>query len=94
MRRLGLFLACQHFNSGMNVVSARIRAGSRFKRILCFVLIDVRCSRVVQVEDHWFSGLLINRSLDPIKITESRFCRYEQRTDSGRYFVLQYSSGG
>jgi hypothetical protein len=34
-------------------VSARIRAGSRFKRFLCFVLIDVRWFRVPQVEDHW-----------------------------------------
>jgi hypothetical protein len=39
-------------------VSARIRAGSRFKRFLCFVLIDVRCFRVppgicaAQVEQH------------------------------------------
>jgi hypothetical protein len=48
-------------------VSARIRAGSRFKRILCFVLIVVKyfrlpCKmslstsglRVLQVEDHSF----------------------------------------
>jgi hypothetical protein len=28
-------------------VSARIRAGSRFKRFLCFILIDVRCFRVL-----------------------------------------------
>jgi hypothetical protein len=34
-------------------VSARIRAGSRFKRFLCFVLIDVRCLRLPQVADHW-----------------------------------------
>jgi hypothetical protein len=27
-------------------VSARIRAGLRFERFLCFVLIDVRCLRV------------------------------------------------
>jgi hypothetical protein len=46
-------------------VSARIRAGSRFKRFLCSVLIDVRCFsysltrlrvpsrvRIPQVEDH------------------------------------------
>jgi hypothetical protein len=39
-------------------MSARIRAGSRFKRFLRFVLIDVRCFhvspwvRVPQVEDH------------------------------------------
>jgi hypothetical protein len=33
-------------------VSARIRARSRLKRLLCFVLIDVRCLRVPQVEDH------------------------------------------
>jgi hypothetical protein len=32
-------------------VSARIRAGSRFKRFLCVVLIDVRCLRVPQVDD-------------------------------------------
>jgi hypothetical protein len=27
-------------------LSVRIRAGSRFKRFLCFVLIDVKCLRV------------------------------------------------
>jgi hypothetical protein len=31
---------------GRIFVSARIRAGSRFKRFLCFVLIEVRCFRV------------------------------------------------
>jgi hypothetical protein len=34
-------------------LSARIRAGSRFKRFLFFVLIDVRSFRVPQVQDHW-----------------------------------------
>jgi hypothetical protein len=34
-------------------LSVRIRAGSRFKRFLCFVWIDVRCFRVPQVQDHW-----------------------------------------
>jgi hypothetical protein len=39
-------------------VSARIRAGSKFERFLCFALIDVRCLRVPpgirvpQVGDH------------------------------------------
>jgi hypothetical protein len=43
-------------------VNARIRAGSRFKRFLWFVLIDVRCFRVPpgirvpQVEDHRSKG--------------------------------------
>jgi hypothetical protein len=32
-------------------VSARIRAGSGFRRFLCFVFIHVRCLRVPQVED-------------------------------------------
>jgi hypothetical protein len=31
---------------GRIIVSVRIRAGSRIKRFLCFVLIDVRCFRV------------------------------------------------
>jgi hypothetical protein len=32
---------------GINIfMSARLRAGSRFRRFLCFVLIDVRCFRV------------------------------------------------
>jgi hypothetical protein len=43
MRWLSLFLACQHLSSG---TSARIRAGSRSKRFLCFILIDVRCFRL------------------------------------------------
>jgi hypothetical protein len=34
-------------------VSARIRAGSSFKRFLPFVLIGIRCVRVPQVENHW-----------------------------------------
>jgi hypothetical protein len=40
-------------------LSARIRAGSRFKRFMCFALIDILCFRlppevgVHQVEDHW-----------------------------------------
>jgi hypothetical protein len=41
-------------------VSASIRAGSRSKRFLCFVLIDVRCVRVPSgvhiprlTNDHW-----------------------------------------
>jgi hypothetical protein len=47
-------------------LSARIRAGSRFSRFLCFVLIDVRCFRVIakmfsgisitQVEYQWFKA--------------------------------------
>jgi hypothetical protein len=37
---------------GQILVSAMIRADTRFKRFLCFVLIDVRCFRVPQVEDH------------------------------------------
>jgi hypothetical protein len=46
-------------------LSARIRAGSRLNRFLCFVLIDARCFRVIakmfsgisilQVEDQWFT---------------------------------------
>jgi hypothetical protein len=32
---------------GQIFVSARIRAGSRFNRFLCFILIDVRCFRVL-----------------------------------------------
>jgi hypothetical protein len=73
MRLLSLFLACQHLNSGTNLVSARIRACSGFKRFLCFVLIDVRCFRVLrkrvfayppvvrvaQVEDQWNRRLLV-----------------------------------
>jgi hypothetical protein len=61
MRRLSLFLAGQHLNSGTNFVSARIRDGSRFL-FLCFVLIDVGCLHVSlnipsrpQAEDHWSS---------------------------------------
>jgi hypothetical protein len=40
-------------------VNARIRAGSRLKRFLCFILIGARCLRlpswvlVPQIEDHW-----------------------------------------
>jgi hypothetical protein len=47
-------------------VNEKIRAGSRFKRVLCFVLIEIRYSlipsemsspapgvRVPKVEDHW-----------------------------------------
>jgi hypothetical protein len=58
MRSLSLFLKCQHLNSGTNLLSARIRTGSRFKRSMCFVSIDVRCLRVLSavrvphVEDH------------------------------------------
>jgi hypothetical protein len=43
-------------------VSVRIRAGSRFKQFLCFVLIDVRYLRVLpgvhvpQTEDHCSRG--------------------------------------
>jgi hypothetical protein len=43
-------------------VSARIRAGSRFRQFLRFVLIHVRCFRVspgvriLQVEDHILRG--------------------------------------
>jgi hypothetical protein len=33
-------------------LSARISTGSRFKRFMCFVLIDVRSFRVPRVEDH------------------------------------------
>jgi hypothetical protein len=33
-------------------VSARIRAGSRFNRLRCFILVDVRCFLVPQVGDH------------------------------------------
>jgi hypothetical protein len=44
---------------GRIFVSARIRGGSRLKRLVCFVLIDVRCFRVPPekslhaIEDHW-----------------------------------------
>jgi hypothetical protein len=47
---------------GANLVCARIRAGSRFKRFLCFVSIHVRCLpvtvvvRVPPVEDHCDRG--------------------------------------
>jgi hypothetical protein len=37
-------------------VSARIKAGSRFKPFLCFVLIDLRCLFVPQAEDHSYKG--------------------------------------
>jgi hypothetical protein len=37
----------------------KIRAGSRFKQFLCFALIDVRCSRIPQVEDHWFRAISV-----------------------------------
>jgi hypothetical protein len=43
MRRLSLFLACQHLNRGR--IFVRIRASSRFKRFLYFVLIDISCFR-------------------------------------------------
>jgi hypothetical protein len=33
-------------------LSVRIRVGSKLKRFLCFVLIDVRSFRVPQVEGH------------------------------------------
>jgi hypothetical protein len=56
---------------GRIFVSAKIRASSRFKRFLCFVLIDVRCFRVLpkmssilQVEDHWSTAwAFLGRSL-------------------------------
>jgi hypothetical protein len=37
-------------------LSARIGTGSRFKQLLCFSLIDVRC-RLPQEENHWLSLL-------------------------------------
>jgi hypothetical protein len=42
----------RQFGDGSSI-SARIRAGSRFERFLCFVLIDVRYFDVSQVEGHW-----------------------------------------
>jgi hypothetical protein len=48
-----------HFGDESSL-SSMIRAGSRSKRILCFVSIDVRCFpvppwlRVPEVEDDWF----------------------------------------
>jgi hypothetical protein len=50
---------------GRVFLSVRIRASLRFKRILCFVLIDVRYFRIplgvrlTQVEDHWVRRLLL-----------------------------------
>jgi hypothetical protein len=34
----------------------RIRAGSEFKRLFRFILIDVSCFCAHQVEDHWSSS--------------------------------------
>jgi hypothetical protein len=51
-------------------LSTRIRADSRFKRLQCFILIDISCLRVPtglrvpQVEDHWL-GLTILRLVQP-----------------------------
>jgi hypothetical protein len=39
-------------------VSARIIAGSRFERFLCFLLIDVRFFRIAQFVDHWLRLLV------------------------------------
>jgi hypothetical protein len=59
MRVFSLFLwHASALVRGRIFMSARIGAGSRFKRFLCSVMIDIRCSRVLsgvlvpQVEDH------------------------------------------
>jgi hypothetical protein len=63
-------------------VSARIRAGSRFKRFLCLVLIYVRCFRVppwvrvTQVEDHC-SGVLSGISNLYIMLYKIYFCHIQ-----------------
>jgi hypothetical protein len=46
MRRLSLFLACQHLSSGTNLRECKDRSGSRSKRFLCYVLIGARRFRV------------------------------------------------
>jgi hypothetical protein len=48
---------------GWIIVSVRIRGGSSFKRLLCFVLIDARCLLVPQVKDHWVMWSTINQSI-------------------------------
>jgi hypothetical protein len=56
-------------------MSARIRTGSRLKRFLCFVLIDVRYLsvpsgiRLSQVQYHWFTacGIIVESLLAPLK---------------------------
>jgi hypothetical protein len=47
MRWMSLFLACQHLSSA-KCLRVRIGAGSRFKWILCFLLIDSRRFRLHQ----------------------------------------------
>jgi hypothetical protein len=52
-------------------LSARIRAGSRFKQFLCFVLINVRYFSVPQVEAHW-----INPFKNCIYLTKFKIYRF------------------
>jgi hypothetical protein len=80
---------------GRLFVSARIRAGSKFKRFLCFVLIDVRCFRlrpgvsVFQDEDHcprvYFPGLIH-------KSTLNRQHSNNGKSSVGLYLLLSISS--
>jgi hypothetical protein len=46
-------------------VRARIRAGSRFKRFLCFVVIDIRYLGVPQGEYHWCGDWEVLRRRTP-----------------------------
>jgi hypothetical protein len=69
-------------------VSAKVIAGSRFKRLPCFVLIDVRYYRVPQVEHHCIIpqgscekqhtaacvGNLTDRIVRPVSPTTSPVC--------------------
>jgi hypothetical protein len=57
-------------------MSAGIRAGSRFKRFLCFVLTDVRYFRLPHVEDHWSrecGSLDVSEPPSPVTGTASPF---------------------
>jgi hypothetical protein len=54
---------------GRIFLSAKIKAFSRFKRFLCFNMIDVRCLRIIpwvhklHVEHHWSGGYLFKSGL-------------------------------
>jgi hypothetical protein len=51
--------------------SAWMRAGSRLRQFLCFVLIDIRCFCVPPVEDHWFRSTVISSFL-----SVPRYCEW------------------
>jgi hypothetical protein len=67
---------------GRIFVSARIRTGSRFKRFLCFVLINVRCFRVPsEVSSRYPAGTrtqvvyhAVGNALCPVRVSVKYEC--------------------